>query len=163
MLGKTTDPMLEQAEQGIQSKLPAKFQPILANVIKAGLTIMYSPSLKDTMMHRINTSNNPAQDAGNGATRMMAELSKQSGNKIPPQVMIPAAIIFAFEYLDLVEKAGKTQVNPQLIAHTVQAVTAAMLKMAGITPEKMHQLMISKQAGTTPAPSGIISNQMQGA
>lgn len=162
MIGKASNPMLEQAEQGIQAKLPAALQPLLANIIKAGLTIMYAPALHDTMMHRINSSNNPAQDAGNGSARMMAELYKQSGNKLPPEIMIPAAMIFAFEFLDLVAKAGKVQITPQLIAHTVQAVTAAMFKMGGITPERMHQMIASKQQQPQPQ-SGIIAARMQGA
>jgi hypothetical protein len=69
-------------------------------------------------------------------------------------------MIFAFEYLDLIEKAGKIKVTPDVIAKATQSVSDAVLPMFGITPDKMNKLVQQsqqKQGQTPPKPQGIIS------
>ena len=170
MIGQASNPMLEQAEQAIASKMPPAMQQDLQRVVHAGLTIMYSPQLAQQRNARIAASSDPVQDASSGAARLISNLFQQSNKSIPAALIIPAAIIFAFEYLDLVAKAGKTQITPDLIAQTTQAVAQAVLPLMGVTPQKMQSLLaVAKQHGnaqsamTPSAPSGgIIGNAQAG-
>jgi hypothetical protein len=172
MLGQASNPMLAQAAQGIQSNVPANLQGALSKVVHAGLTIMYSPKLAQQRNAHMASSKDPAQDAGQGASRLISNLYQQSNKTLPIPLIVPAAMIFAFEYLDLVAKAGKAQITPDLLAQTTQAVSSAVLPLMGVTPDKLQQMVAmakQKQAGgaaqaapavpptAQPASSGIIN------
>lgn len=173
MIGQVSNPMLAQAEQGITSKVAPNLQSGLAKVVHAGLTIMYSPQLAQQRNAHMASSKDPAQDAGQGAARLISNLYQQSGKTMPIPLVIPAAMIFAFEYLDLVAKAGKAQITPDLISQATHAVADAVLPLLGVSKDKLAG-MIQQQGGTTqgqaptppaaaPAPSGgIIGNAQAG-
>lgn len=159
MLGQASDPMLQKAEQQIQSKVAPQLQDALARTVHAGLTIMYSPQKQQERMQHLNTSTTPAKDAGEGAARMMTILYNQSKKTMPTDIIVPAAMIFAFEYLDLVAKAGKAKITPQLLEQATMATSHAVLPMFGVTPDKLKQ-MLAQHANAAPqaAPQGIIGS-----
>lgn len=172
MLGQASSPMLAQAEQGIQNKVKPELKASLDKVVQAGLTILYAPKLTDQRNQMIANSQDPAKDAAQGAARMVSNLYQQSGQKMPTDLIVPAAMLFAFEWLDLVSKAGKVQITPDLIARTTRDVGSAVLPMFGVTPDKLTQLqgLAEMQGSTRPAvPStmpttpqaGIIANAMR--
>lgn len=173
MLGQASTPLLAQAEQGIVSKVPANLQDGLQRVVHAGLTIMYSPKLAQQRNARIAASTDPAQEAADGAARLMANLYQQSNKTLPVALVVPAAMVFAFEYLDLVIKAGKAQATPDLIAQATKATAAACLKLMGIGPQQMAALQAAHgQPPQAPqaappaapaAPQGIIAQAQGGA
>lgn len=169
MLGQASDPLLAKAEQQIQSSVKPDFQAALAKVVTAGLKILYAPEMRDGLNHRINSSHNPPADAGKGATRMMYTLYLQSKNTLAPEVLVPGALILAFEYLDLLVKTGREKITPQIIAQTTQETSDAMMAAMKMTPEKFHAMKASHQqaapadpAPSAPAPSGIINAARSG-
>lgn len=163
MLGQASSPMLAKAEQGIQAKVPQKLQADLERAVHAGLMILYSPKLKADLQKKLAATTDPVTDAARGAAHMLSNLFQQSGKRIPPAVMVPAAGILAFEYLDLLAKAGKVQITPDIIDKTAIAVSDALLPAMGITPEKMQQALAQAKQGGGPAgavpPHGIIAGQ----
>jgi len=165
MLGQASNPMLAQAEKGIESKVSPKLKPAFDKVVQAGLTIMYSPKLQTEMKKNLASTTDFADAAGKGASRLISNLYMQSNKaKQVQDVAVPACMIFAFEYLDLAEKSGKVQVTPELISKATQAVSDAVLPMFGMTQDKIQSLMQQRQQGQQPQqPKGIISGAMQGA
>lgn len=165
MLGQATNQMLEQAEQGIQSKIPAAQQDAFSRIVHAGLTIMYSPQLAQQRNQRMASVTDPVKDAATGAERMMSNLYQQSGKKMPPALIVPAALVLAYEWLDLLAKAGKAQITPDLIAQATQAVSQQVLALMGLTPDKIAALKAQAGqagAGAPPAaapaaPPGILA------
>lgn len=159
MIGQASDPILAKAEQAVAAKVPANLQKVFAGVVQAGNHILYSPQLSGPLQHRMNQSvSNPGESAGQGAVRLVAELFKQSGKKIPPALLSPAAMTFAFEFLDLMAKAGKAKITSQMVADAAQAVGDSMLTAVGVTKDKLQQAIREKQQ----APTGMIQ-QPQGA
>jgi hypothetical protein len=153
-IGQTSNPQLAQAEQAIQAKIPPALQGGFAKVLHAGLSILYAPQLRSKLQQKL-AGGNPIQDAGQGAARLAAELYKQSGNTIPKPLIVPAVIVFAFEYLDLAAQAGKIQITPAVIAQAAQTAAAAFLKMAGLNPEQLRQ-----QGEQQSAPRGLVARSM---
>lgn len=167
-LGKTTIPLLQAAEQKIQQSVKPPFQAALQAVVHAGLSIMYSPGLQATMLHHLKNVENPAQEAGTGAARMIGELQKQAQGKIPQPVLMPAAITFVCEYFDLLAKVGKVQVTPDLLAQASQIAAQTMLDASGIKQGDIQRAIAQRgkppKAGpSAPPEGGIIGAQMQGA
>jgi hypothetical protein len=157
MLGQASNPMLAQAEEGIVAKVPENLKASFEKVVHAGLTIMYSPKLEQQLNQRIASSSDPAKEAAEGAARMMSNLYQQSGKKLPIPLVIPAAMVFGFEWLDLVAKAGKADITPDLIAQTTQAIADSVLPMMGITKDKLAQLVAQSQSGGAQQPAGAPS------
>lgn len=171
MLGQAANQMLQQAEEGIQAKVPQNLQDGLSRVVHAGLTIMYSPQLAKQRNERIAATTDPAKEAGEGSARMMLNLYEQSGKKMPTDLIVPAAMILAMEYLDLVSKAGKAEITPDLIANATEAVGDSAMRLMGISKDQIASLVAKSQGGAQgqqaapaqPAPPQGIIGAAQGA
>jgi len=174
MIGQASNPLLAKVEQGVQAKVPPALQDGLSRVVHAGMSILYAPTLKAQLQQRIAQTKNPAQEAGQGAARMITELYAQSKKTMPGALIMPAAMIFALEYVDLLAKAGKAQVTPSLIDQLTQTVSDSVLQAMGITKDKLQQIIAARQGGAAPGavappaaasapPPGIIGAQVQGA
>jgi hypothetical protein len=153
--------MLAQAEQGIIAKVPPALKEGFDKILHAGMTIMYSPKLAEQRNQRIAATTDPVKDAAEGSARMVSNLYQQSGKKLPAPLIVPAAMVFGFEWLDLLAKAGKANVTPDMIAQTTQAIADAVLPLMGITKDKLAALVAKAQqgnAGSAPpaaAPAGV--------
>lgn len=172
MLGNAHDPLLQQAEQGIQSKVAPNMQGPLSQVVHAGLTVLYAQQNAAQLQKRIAAITDPAKEAGDGSARMLSNLYQQSNKTMPKQVIVPAAMIMAFEFLDLCAKAGKAQITPDLVAKTAQATADAIMPLFGITKDMLaNGMKVAQQkaagalpaAPSAPAPGGIISQAQAGA
>jgi len=161
-IGQASNPILQKAEQALIAKVPQQMQQGFQQVVTAGLHILYSPQLQQQLTQKL-ASGNPVQDAAQGAVRMVLELSQQSGNKIPPQLMMPLALIFAFEYLDLAAKAGKIQITPKVVAQVSTLVLQVMqqvAKQAQSGQPGAQPCQPQGQPSPAPAPGGMIGSQM---
>lgn len=158
MLGQTTNKLLAQSEQAIESKIKPALKPAFDKVVHAGLTIMYSPKLQNEMKKNLASTTDFADAAGKGSSRLISNLYMQSKKTLPLDTVVPACMIFAFEYLDLAERAGRVEVTADLISKATQSVADNVLPMFGMTQDKVQSLIQQKQQ-----PQGIISGAQQGA
>ena len=157
-IGKASNPQLRQAEQALAAKIPPPLRPPFAKVIAAGLQILYSPQLRGQLVKKLQDGN-PVKDAADGAVRLTAELFKQSNGTLPKPLVVPAVMIFAFEYLDLAEQAGKLKVDTKVIAETARLASENVLRLAGLTDDTLRQVSRTA-AGQKP---GLVEGQMEGA
>ena len=156
MLGQTTNPMLAKVEQGIQSKVKQNRQSALAHIVHDGLSIMYDPETKNVRDAHIAKVTDYATEAGTGAARMISVLYQKSGKTLPLDLVVPAAMIFAYEYLDLVSKMGKVQITPDVIDTATNSVNDNVLPMFGLTPNDMAKL-VQQSNQKQSQPQGILS------
>lgn len=151
MLGKTTNPLLQQTEQQIQAKVKPEVKAGFDKAVTAGLKIMYG-SKGGVVTQQLSKSEDYAHNVGEGVAKLVAILFQQSKGTIPMNIAIPAATVFMCEGLDFLEKAGKVKVTPDLLAETTQDMTASVLQLFGVTPEKMQQMIAEKQGGAPASP-----------
>ncbi|MBV8666747.1 MAG: hypothetical protein JO269_09705 [Burkholderiaceae bacterium] len=160
MLGKTTNPQLEQIENAIQQKVPPQLAQAFQRTVTAGLSIMYSPQSHQLMVTQLTKPGNPANNVAEGAAKLVGELYKQSRGTMPVQVMVPAATVFMCEGLDYLSKLNGLQINPQLIAQATQDVGMYVLQLMGISQQQMHTVIAhgmaqaDQQQGSQGAQSG---------
>lgn len=158
-IGKASNPQLQKAEQALVAKIPQQMRQDFDRVIAAGLQILYAPQLRDKLMQKLKDGN-PVKDAADGAVRLTAELFKQSKGTLPRPLVVPAVMIFAFEYLDLAGQAGMIQVDTRAIAETARLASENVLRLAGLTDDKIRQATQAAQ-GASSAPGGLVAGQMQ--
>lgn len=141
MLGKATNPLLQQTEQAIQQKVPANLQAGLQRVVAAGLTLIYSPALHQRMVEKLESTPNPAENAALGAVNIVGTLLNQSKGTMPISIAAPAAIILMCEILDFVAQAGKIQITPQVVAQASQSASEHTLAMLKISKDQIHNVV----------------------
>ena len=152
MFDKKFNPALAQARTAIESHVRPEFQAPLASCIESGREILSKPELHELLMHQMATSHNPPKDAGAGATRMVYTLYEQgqnAGKPLPPEILVPAAMIFAFEYLDLVAKTTGLKITPELIGQVTTDTGDAMLLAMRVTPLMLLEIATMKSGMRT--------------
>lgn len=157
-IGKASNPQLQQAEQALVAKIPEQLREPFNRVVAAGLQILYAPQLRDKLTQKL-INGNPVKDAADGAVRLTAELFKQSKGTLPRPLVVPAVMVFAFEYLDVAEQAGVVKVDTKVIAETARLASENVLRLAGLTDDKLRQ---ASRAAMGQQP-GLVEGQMEGA
>jgi len=147
MLGKTTNPLLQQTEQGIQAKVPQNLQMAFQRTVTAGLTLMYSPGMQNRMMQGLDSTPNPVDNAALGAVNLTVTLMNQSRGSMPPTVAAPVAMILLCEILSFLEQAGKAQVTPDVLAQAAQSVAHHLLTAMQVSQSQLHQVVAQGMSG----------------
>jgi len=157
MLGKNSNPLLVQTESAVMQKVKPELKNGLQRAITAGLKIMYE-SKNGIFTQQLSKSQDYAHNVGEGVAKLVGMMFQQSKKTMPMNIAIPAATVFMCEGLDFLEKAGKVKVTPELLAEATQDMSASVLQLFGVTPEKMQQMIAAKQGGqpATP-PAGILA------
>ncbi len=150
MLGKTTNPLLQQTEQAITARVPQNLQNPLQRTLTAGFEIMYG-SKAGVLKSQLMKSNDFAHNAGEGAAKLIGILFIQSKKTMPVKIAVPAATIFMCEALGFLEQAGKIKVTPGLLADATKDMAANVLQLFGVSQDKMNT-MISQP------PKGLLNN-----
>lgn len=144
MLGQTNNPALQSVEQAVQEKVPQEMQEAFQRIVTAGEAIMYSPESRESVMQQMNGEGDPAESVGEGVAKLFIILLQKSKGSMPMEAGIPAAQVLLCEGLDFMEKAGKIQATPDIIASATKAMMGYLLQLMGVSQEKLQQLM---QAG----------------
>lgn len=147
MLGKATNPLLQQTEQAIQQKVPANLQPAFNRAVAAGMTLLYSPALHQQMVQKLDSTPNPAENASLGAVNLTGTLLNQSKGSMPVAIAAPVAMVLLCEILDFVSQAGKVQITPDVVSTAAHSVSEHMLAMLKISQGQLHQVVAHGMSG----------------
>ena len=161
MIGQTQNPLLIKTERAIQEKLKPQSVSAFQRIVTAGLKVMYSPQTRQMLARQLMSGGDPATVAGEGAAKLMGILISQSkGSMLQPAILpavMPAATVLLCEGLDFMEKAGKAQVTPDLLAEATHTMGTALLQVLGATPERIAQAKAQQQAALQQQnPTGIV-------
>src|ERR1700756_2667745 len=116
MIGQASSQILQKTEQQIKAKVPPDLQPGFQRALAAALNIMYNDQQLPKMMAGIQQIQDPIQGAARGAAHLFGVLITQSKSQIPISIASAVAVCVMFEFLDLMEKAGKVKVTPDIVA-----------------------------------------------
>ena len=164
MLGKTNNPALQKTEQAAEAKVEPKYRNAFERIVAAGMKVMYSEQSNSLLTDQLSKPGEPATNVGDGVGKLMGILWSEGKGTLPMQAMMPAAVVLVCEALDFMEKAGKVQVTPDMIADATKECMSVVLQGFGVTPEKLQQMQAQNGAQPQPAaPTGIIGAAQTGA
>ena len=156
MLGKTTNQILMKTEAAVSAKVPAALKGAFQKAVLAGEKIMYSPGGMKVFKEIVAKSPDIPSNVAEGAAKVMREMMIQSKMTISMKVDVPAATVRMCEGLDFVEKAGKIQVTNDVVAEATKDLGAYMMKIVGVTADKLNQMQQQKQQPAA-KPRGILN------
>lgn len=134
-------------------KLPKDMEVAYDRIIKAGLKVMFDPSMREETMGFIEEAGGDPKKMAEGVTAVVVTLYQQSNGTLPPNLLIPAGIELLAHAAD-VANAGGMQVGKEAVAEAMSAVVQEILVKFGATPAQMQKLMSGMDSGqAAPAPS----------
>lgn len=156
---KIDNPILQQAIQAVEAKVPADLRRTYDRIILAGEKFMFSEQTRQMLMNQMKSSQNPAEAAGEGIAKLFAILLRESKGTLSMPAAIPAMTTLLCEALDFMEEIGYVQVTEDLLARATEEMGSALLQILGVTPDKVQSMLASQTGGNK---AGIVNGAQGG-
>lgn len=155
------NPLLQKCVDATLQKAKPQLVPVINKVVLAGKKVMYDPKTRDMAIAELKKGTDP-ESIGSAVAKLMGLLMSQAKGTIPPEVLVPAAIVMLCEGLQFLQDAGAVQVTPDLLAQATQATGSAILQIMGVSADKLQSMVSGAQGGQPPAapqpaPTGLVA------
>lgn len=152
--------MNEMNPQVVQENMqvPEDMQEPLERIVLAGKKVMFSPETAD-MVQEALAGEEPIEDRlAQAIAGLMGMLWTESNGTMPPQLIVPAAMILLAEAVMFLQEAGE-EIQPQQYGTAIEQTINAVMEMAGVDDETLQAEL---GPGTEAPPAqGLIGGQMQ--
>ena len=148
-------------------KFPKGMEKAYDKVIKAGLQLMFDPTMREDTMQFMEESGGDPEKMAEGVSAVVLTLFKESNETLPPNLLIPAGIELLVHAVE-VAKAGGAEVSNEQLAEGMGNMVEQILIKFGATPEQMQKLLSGMDSGQSaptseppaPAASGLVGGAM---
>jgi hypothetical protein len=141
MIGSTNNTLLQQTEQQIGANIKPQMRQAFAQAAHAAAVLFYSPAVQQRIMAKLGSTPDPIDNAALGAANLTGVLIKQSQGRMPTQLAVPVANVLLCEILDFLEKTGRVQVTPAVLAQAAHRLGGYVLRMLGAQQNQVHQVL----------------------
>ncbi len=142
------DPILKQIVKNVERTIPADFKESYAQIVAAGMTVMFSESTHSEMDQYLDQIKGP-QDVPNviahGIVKLIATVQNQSKKQEPLKAIGPASITLMAEALEFMETRNGIDVDKKMVDETTMLIKEGLFSLYKITPEVMQQLQAQGQ------------------
>lgn len=108
----------------------------LLRIVAAGMKVMFDEKTHHMMIEQMRQPRPVEQNLSQGIVILMGILWKESKGSMPPELIIPAAMVLLAEAADFMNKAGQT-VTPQQFGAANEMLVDMLLQQAGVSPDKL--------------------------
>ena len=131
------NPLLQQAENGIEAKLTPQNRADYTKIVVAGLHIALAkgPNSRAAMLLH---SPDPIGMAAKGAVALIFIMRKMSTGTMPMQAAIPAGLTLVLHALDFLDHAGVVKIAEPEIVRATTIYTNVLFQRMGITPKMLQ-------------------------
>ena len=147
-----SNPLLQQAEDKIESGLTPQNRANYDKIVVAGLHAVLDPGVNG-LMAKLAQSQDPISDAAKGAVSVALVLRKEARGVMPLQAMVPAAMTLMLRALDFVGRAKIAPVGQPELVRATHIFSDFIFARFGITKaglanaaQKVHALTQDPQA-----------------
>lgn len=176
-----SNPLLQQAEDKVESQLTPENRANYMKVVVAGMHVALDKG-PNGLLAGLAKSDDPIADAARGAVSLVIILRKQAHGIMPLKAMVPAAMTLMLKALDFVDRSKIAPVgNPELVRATniftdflfarfgitKAGLANAAQRVHAITQDPVAMQKINLKAGLlrdpaaplpTPMPGGLINS-----
>jgi hypothetical protein len=131
------NPLLQQTENQIESKLTPENRGAYNKVVVAGLHIALDKGPNGYMAQLIK-SPDPIGDCAKGAVALVLIMRKEAKGVMPMQAGIPAGVTLMLHGLDFIDHAGIVKIGENELARATTLFANQMFHKLGITPRMLQ-------------------------
>lgn len=131
---KLSNPLLQQAEQGIESSLTGDTRADYDKIVVAGLHAALAGGPKG-ILASIQLSKDPISDAAKGAVSLVLILRREAKGVMPLKAMVPAGMTLMLKALDFVDRSKISPVAQADLVRATHIFTDAVFARFGITKQ----------------------------
>ncbi len=153
MVAPLSVPILEQAEQKIESSLTPENRADYMKIVVAGMKAGMQGGPK-SILASLSQSKDPITDCAVGAVHLCVLMRHQSRNTMPVKAMVPAATTLMLHALDFANRTGLVKVGTPELVKATKILGNEVMRVAGIKPG-MLQTAAAKVHGITQDPSAV--------
>lgn len=137
------DPIIAQASQ----KVPPQLQPMFNKVVLSGMRIMFDKDSHQMMLETLNQPGPMAKRITDGIIQLMYLMWRQSNHTIPPQTIVPAAVVLTLRAFQFLQESRDPQATPQVLGDAMHGVVQGILDRFGATEDKLPALLKNQDPG----------------
>lgn len=116
-------------------KVPANLQSALQRIELAGKKVMYSKETHGMVMEAMQGEGAWEEKLGRGIADLMALLFQQSNKSMPPQLIVPAAVLLMCDAIEFLQQSGQV---PQIdVGAAMEATIVMTLHKFGMKPDQI--------------------------
>ena len=128
-------------------------KPQLQRIVVAGMKVMFDQQSHHLMLDALNGPGPLPQKLGQGIAGLMGMLVQESKNSLPPDLIIPAALVLLAHAADFMNKSGMT-ISNQDIGAAIDVCVSTILQAYKLDPAKVQSI-----AGDAGADAGADADQ----
>lgn len=176
MSGQVSNPLLQQAEEKIETGLAPETAQNVAKIVVAGMHAALDKG-PNSILAQLKQSPDPISDAAKGAVSLVMILRKEARGVMPLKALVPAAMILLIKALNFADRAGIVKVGqPELVRAThiftdtifarlgitKQGLQNAATRVHAITQDPASMAAINLKAGITRHPMAAVPTPLPG-
>lgn len=157
--------MLDPSQIRASMKIPPQLKESYLKIISAGMKVMFSDKTSGMMVQQLKSSPDMVKNLSDGIAGLMAILFKQSQNKMPQQLIVPAALELLTHAVDFIAKTKMAQLTPKQVGDATVATIYAVLAKFHISRAQADQMLAQmgqKGKGGAQADAGQVAPQSGG-
>lgn len=128
-----------------ETNVSVESQDAYDRVVMAGMKVLFEDEkANSSIVERLKSDDkNPAKSLADTTAMLIIQLDKQSGGKIPEDVILPAAIELLEQTSELADSLGIFPVDEAVMNHAAQLMVVSLGEEYGVSPEDVQALMES--------------------
>lgn len=127
-----SNPLLQQAEQKIETGLTPDTQGAYEKIVVAGMHAGLDKG-PDGILAQLQHSQDPISDAAKGAVSLVIILRKQAQGIMPLKAAVPAAMTLMLKALDFIDRSGIAKIGQPDLVRATHIFTDTIFARFGIT------------------------------
>jgi len=129
------DPMSPDAIMAAMHLSDEQRDPLM-RIVAAGKKILYSKQTHPMMVEAMQGEGPTEKKLADGIIGLIGLLWGESKGSLPPQLIIPAAMVLMADAADFMRQAGE-EVTPEQFGMANELLIDGLLKQGGVDPEKL--------------------------
>lgn len=132
-----SQPILEAAEQKVESQLLPEIRESYLKIVVAGMKAGMAGG-PNSIMAKLKDSKDPVADCAKGAIGLVLILKHQSQGIMPVKAMVPAATTLMLKALSFAQQMGLVQVGNDELVRATHIFANTFLAKLGVTPPMLQ-------------------------
>lgn len=120
----------------IVEAMPKEFERAFAQVVKAGMKVLFSDETHELMLDELEQEGDIAESSGKAIAGLMMMLFEKSNKTMPPEVIIPAGTYLMAEAADFIEKVTGETLTGEMLGNATAVMTESLMGAFGVDAQK---------------------------